>query len=157
MTIKLLAIGKTDKKELQHLIGVYTKRLSRYVKFEMQLLPDIKTGRNFNRDLQKEKEAEAIIKNLDPADLLFLLDENGESCSSESFARFLQKQMNSGAKRVVFLVGGPYGFSKTLYECAAGKISLSRMTFPHQMVRLFFVEQLYRAYTILRNEPYHHQ
>jgi 23S rRNA (pseudouridine1915-N3)-methyltransferase len=157
MTIKLLATGKTDKKELQQLVALYTRRLSHYVKFEVQIVPAVKAGRNLNREIQKDKEAEAVIRCLDPADLLYLLDENGYSYSSEGFARFLQKQMNSGTKRLILLIGGPYGFGNALYERAAGQISLSKMTFSHQMIRLFIVEQLYRAFTILRNEPYHHQ
>ncbi|MBL7883656.1 MAG: 23S rRNA (pseudouridine(1915)-N(3))-methyltransferase RlmH, partial [Bacteroidia bacterium] len=106
---------------------------------------------------QKQKEGELILKHLQPTDRLILLDENGKSFTSVEFSSFFQQQMNSGVKNLVFLVGGPYGFSEEIYKIANGKISLSKMTFSHQMVRLFFIEQLYRAMTILKNEPYHHQ
>jgi 23S rRNA (pseudouridine1915-N3)-methyltransferase len=157
MTIKLLAIGKTDQNELTALIAGYEKRLSHYVKFELQLLPDIRNTKNMSKDRQVAMEAERFLKALKPADALFLLDERGKSLSSEGFASFLQKQMNSGIKQLVLAIGGPYGFGDTIYKRANGMISLSKMTFSHQMVRLFVVEQLYRAFTILGNEPYHHQ
>jgi 23S rRNA (pseudouridine1915-N3)-methyltransferase len=157
MNIKLLAIGKTDNKALQTLIDDYTKRLSYYIKFEVDIIPDIKKGKNLSESQQKEKEGELILSKLHSTDQLILLDENGSTFTSLSFSDYLQKKMNSGTKTLVFVIGGPYGFSDAVYQNAQGKISLSSMTFSHQMVRLFFIEQLYRGFTILKNEPYHHQ
>lgn len=157
MNIKLLAIGKTDNKNLQSLIEEYTKRLSFYIKFEVEIIPDIKNVKNLSEAQQKEKEGELILSKLAATDQLILLDENGKTFSSVGFSDELQKKMNSGIKKLVFVIGGPYGFSDEVYKKAQGKISLSLMTFSHQMVRLFFIEQLYRGFTILRNEPYHHQ
>ena len=157
MNIKLLAIGKTDDKSLQALIDDYAKRLSFYVKFELDVIPDIKNAKNLSESQQKDKEGDLILSIIAVTDQLILLDENGKSFSSIGFAGHLQKKMNSGIKTLVFVIGGPYGFSEAVYARATGKISLSEMTFSHQMVRLFFIEQVYRAFTILRNEPYHHQ
>lgn len=157
MNIKLIAIGKTDNNALQTLIDDYTKRLSFYVKFELDSIPDIKNVKNLSESQQKEKEGELILAKITPTDQLILLDENGKTFSSITFSEELQKKMNSGVKTLVFVIGGPYGFSETVYTKAQGKISLSLMTFSHQMVRLFFIEQLYRGFTILKNEPYHHQ
>jgi 23S rRNA (pseudouridine1915-N3)-methyltransferase len=157
VTIKLIAIGKTDQKSLQALIEDYQKRLSFYIKFELEIIPDIKNVKNLSEQQQKEKEGELILAKLAATDQLILLDENGKSFSSVAFANELQKKMNAGIKTLVFVIGGPYGFSEEVYKKANGKISLSAMTFSHQMVRLFFIEQLYRGFTILRNEPYHHQ
>jgi len=157
MNIKLLAIGKTDNKALQQLMDDYMKRLSFYIKFELEVIPDIKNARNMSEAQQKEKEGEIILSKLSPTNQLILLDENGKSFSSVGFSEELQKKMNSGIKTLVFVIGGPYGFSKEVYAKAQGKVSLSAMTFSHQMVRLFVIEQLYRAFTILKGEPYHHQ
>ena len=157
MNIKLIAIGKTDNKSLQSLIDDYTKRLSFYIRFEFEIIPDIKNAKNLSEIQQKEKEGELIMSKITLADLLILLDENGKAFSSIGFSEELQKKMNSGTKTVVFAIGGPYGFSNRIYQRADGKMSLSQMTFSHQMVRIFFIEQLYRGFTILRNEPYHHQ
>jgi len=157
MTIKLLAIGKTDNSQLQHLISEYESRLKHYIKFELELIPDIKNAKNLSEKQQKEKEGELILKKLNTTDILVLLDENGKQFTSVEFSQYLQKKMNSGIKKLVFVIGGPYGFSDTIYQKAQGKISLSKMTFSHQMVRLFVIEQLYRGFTILKNEPYHHQ
>ena len=157
MNIKLIAIGKTDNKSLQSLIDDYTKRLSFYIKFELDIIPDIKNVKNLSESQQKEKEGELILSKISPTDNLILVDENGKSFSSVSFSNELQKKMNAGIKTLVFVIGGPYGFSDTVYAKANGKISLSQMTFSHQMVRLFFIEQVYRGFTILKNEPYHHQ
>ncbi len=157
MTIKLLAIGKTDSKPLQQLISEYEKRLKHYVKFELEIIADIKNAKNLSETQQKEKEGELILKKLHATDILILLDENGNQLTSVDFSTYLQKKMNSGIKQLVFVIGGPYGFSNTIYQKAQGKVSLSKMTFSHQMVRLFVVEQLYRAFTILKNEPYHHR
>ena len=157
MNIKLLAIGKTDNKALQELISVYEKRLRHYIKFDLEILPDIKNTKNLSESQQKEKEGELILNKLSTGDILVLLDENGKQYDSISFSAYLQKKMNSGLKQLVFVIGGPYGFSEAVYQKATGQVSLSKMTFSHQMVRLFVVEQLYRAFTILRNEPYHHR
>jgi len=157
MTIKLLAIGKTDSKELQVLIDEYQKRLGFYIKFDIEIIPDIKNSKNLTENEQKKKEGALILKQLKPTDVLILLDENGKQMDSVRFALYLQKHMISGIKRLVFVIGGPYGFSKEVYHKAQGKLSLSKMTFSHQMVRLVFIEQLYRGFTILKNEPYHHR
>ncbi|MGB5436127.1 MAG: 23S rRNA (pseudouridine(1915)-N(3))-methyltransferase RlmH [Maribacter sp.] len=157
MTIKLLAIGKTDSTSLQHLITDYEKRLSHYIKFELEIIPDIKNVKNLSEIEQKEKEGELILKRLNNTDVLVLLDENGKQLDSIEFSKYLQKKMNSGLKQLVLVIGGPYGFSPAVYAKAQGKLSLSKMTFSHQMVRLFLIEQVYRAFTILKNEPYHHK
>ena len=157
MKITLLAIGKTDNKNLQVLIEEYVKRLGHYVSFSLEIIPDIKNAKNLSEDQQKQAEGEEIIKRIATADNLVLLDEKGKVFSSVVFSEFLQKKMNSGLKNLVFVIGGPYGFSEAIYARANGKVSLSAMTFSHQMVRLFAVEQLYRGFTILRNEPYHHR
>jgi 23S rRNA (pseudouridine1915-N3)-methyltransferase len=157
MKITLLTIGKTDSKNLQNLMDDYTKRLSHYVGFTLEVIPDIKNAKNLSEAHQKEAEGEEILKRVQPSDVLILLDEKGKQYSSVAFANFLQKKMNSGLKNLVFVIGGPYGFSEAVYSKAQGKLSLSAMTFSHQMVRLFFIEQLYRGFTILRNEPYHHR
>ncbi len=157
MKIKLLAIGKTDDKNLQTLIENYQKRLKHYINFQIDLIPDIKNIKNLSKQQQKEKEGELILKKLSPSDQLVLLDEKGKEFKSLEFAVFMQKKMNSGIKQLVLVIGGPYGFSEAVYKKSQGKISLSKMTFSHQMIRLFVVEQIYRAFTILKNEPYHHE
>lgn len=157
MKIKLLVVGKTDNRHLISLIDDYTKRLKFYIPFEMEIIPDIKRAKNMSEANLKKAEGDAILKHIATADNVILLDEKGKSFSSVGFSKLLQKKMNSGLKTLVFVIGGPYGFGEDVYNRANGKISLSSMTFSHQMVRLFFVEQLYRAFTILRNEPYHHE
>ncbi|SEQ88416.1 23S rRNA (pseudouridine1915-N3)-methyltransferase [Hyunsoonleella jejuensis] len=157
MTIKLLAIGKTDNEDLNALIDIYSNRLKHYIKFEFEVIPDLKKVKHLSENEQKQKEGELILNKLIPTDALILLDENGKQFNSVAFSDYLQKHMNSGIKQLVFVIGGPYGFSQDLYKKANGKISLSKMTFSHQMVRLFFIEQLYRGFTILKNEPYHHR
>lgn len=157
MTIKLILIGKTDSPELNDLINLYSQRLKHYIKFELIIIPDLRNTKNLTEGEQKSKEGELILKQLDNSDQIILLDERGKQYSSIEFSDFLQKKMNSGIKNLVFVVGGPYGFSDTVYKRGNGKLSLSKMTFSHQMVRIFTVEQLYRAFTILRNEPYHHR
>ena len=157
MQIKLLAIGKTDNQQLQLLIDDYQKRLGFYIKFEFEIIPDLKKAKNLSEEQQKQKEGELILDKLSNTDLLILLDENGKQHDSVAFSEQLQKHMNSGIKQLVFVIGGPYGFSSEVYNKANGKISLSKMTFSHQMIRLFMIEQLYRAFTILKNEPYHHR
>lgn len=157
MNIKLIAIGKTDNKNLQALIDEYTKRLGFYIKFDLDIIPDIKNVKNLSESEQKMKEGQLILSKLAPTDQLILLDENGKEFNSVGFSDFLQKKMNSGIKTLVFVIGGPYGFSEEVYQKAQGKVALSQMTFSHQMVRLFVIEQIYRGFTILNNEPYHHQ
>ena len=157
MKIKLLAIGKTDNKQLIQLIDEYQNRLKHYVKFELEIINDIKNAKNLSEDQQKEKEGELILNRLLNTDQLVLLDDKGKHFTSIEFSKYLQKKMNSGIKQLVLVIGGPYGFSDTVYQKAQGKISLSKMTFSHQMIRLFIVEQIYRGFTILRNEPYHHE
>ena len=157
MNIKLIAIGKTDSAALQQLISTYEKRLVRYINFELQLLPDIKNSKSLTEELQKVKEGELILSNIESSHYLILLDERGKEYTSVAFADELQKKMNTSIKQLTFVIGGPYGFSQEVYSRANGKLSLSKLTFSHQMIRLFFIEQLYRAFTILRNEPYHHQ
>ena len=157
MKIKLLAIGKTDDKNLQTLIEVYQNRLKHYINFQLEVIPDIKNVKNLSEEQQKEKEGEIILKKLAPTDELILLDEKGKEFKSIEFSKYLQKKMNSGIKQLVFVIGGPYGFSDAIYKKSKGKISFSKMTFSHQMIRLFVVEQVYRAFTILKNEPYHHE
>jgi 23S rRNA (pseudouridine1915-N3)-methyltransferase len=157
MNIKLIAIGKTDNKNLQTLIEDYQKRLGHYIKFEFELIPDIKNVKHLSESQQKEKEGELILAKTQKSDVLILLDENGKQMDSVAFSGYLQKHMNSGIKTLIFVIGGPYGFSDAIYQRANGKLGLSKMTFSHQMVRLFFIEQLYRGFTILKNEPYHHR
>ena len=157
MEIKLICIGKTDDIELRKIISNYENRLKHYVKFNFLYLQDLKGTKNLSQEQQKAKEGLLIEKHLKTSDAVVLLDENGKQFSSVSFSEFLNKKMSSGCKRLVFIIGGPYGFAKTLHQKYTAKISLSKMTFSHQMIRMIFVEQLYRANTILRNEPYHHR
>lgn len=157
MKIKLLAIGKTDDKNLIQLITTYEKRLKHYIKFELEIIPDIKNAKNLSETQQKEKEGELILSKLQATDDLVLLDDKGKQFTSVEFSQYLQKKMNAGIKQLVFVIGGPYGFSDAVYDKAKGKVSFSKMTFSHQMIRLFVVEQIYRGFTILRNEPYHHE
>ncbi|MFV8225976.1 23S rRNA (pseudouridine(1915)-N(3))-methyltransferase RlmH [Christiangramia aquimixticola] len=157
MTIKLVCIGKTDNKELESLIEIYKNRLQHYIRFELEIIPDLKKVKNLDENQQKTKEGELILNGIQNSDFVVLLDENGKQFSSETFSDYLQKRMNTGLKKLIFVIGGPYGFSEDVYSRADSKISLSKMTFSHQMVRLFFTEQLYRAFTILKNEPYHHR
>lgn len=157
MKIKLLAVGKTDDVPMQQSIQKYESRLRHYVSFDLEVIPDLKHTKHLSESEQKEKEGQLILSKITSFDRLFLLDEKGQSYNSVDFSDFLQKQMNSGLKQLVLAIGGPYGFSDSVYLKADGKISLSKMTFSHQMVRLFVVEQLYRGFSILRNEPYHHQ
>lgn len=157
MEIQLICIGKTDDPNLQKLISNYENRLKHYIKFTLLVIPDIKDAKNLSKEQQKTKEGELIENQIRISDVVVLLDENGKEFSSVGFSEYLNKKMSSGCKRLIFIIGGPYGFSKTLHQKYKGKISLSQMTFSHQMIRLFFVEQLYRANTILKNEPYHHR
>lgn len=157
MKILLLVIGKTDAAYIRAGIEEYEKRLSRYVPYEMKVLPDVKNSKNMSEALQKEKEGEMILGEFLGTDFVVLLDEKGKQYSSVGFSEFLAQKMLNGTKRLVFVVGGPYGFAEAVYQRANDKISLSKMTFSHQMVRMIFAEQLYRAMTIMRGEPYHHE
>lgn len=157
MKIALIVIGKTDTGYFVDAINEYKKRLVHYIPFEMEVIPDIKNVKNMSEIQQKEKEGELILKFLQLGDYLVLLDEKGKDFTSLQFAAYLEKKMHTIPKRLVFIIGGPYGFSEAVYGAASEKISLSKMTFSHQMVRLIFIEQIYRAMTILNNEPYHHE
>ncbi len=157
MKITFLVTGKTEESYLKTGIDKYLSRLKHYVPFKLVELPELKDTKSKSEEQQKSAEAELILKQLDPTDYLVLLDEAGKSLSSVGFANFFEKKQLANTRHLVFLVGGPYGFDKTIYERAAEKISLSAMTFSHQMVRLFFIEQVYRAFTIMKREPYHHQ
>ena len=157
MKILLLVIGKTDEDYIFDGLEKYKNRLKYYINFEYEEIPDLKNRKTFSRDQQKKHESDIIFSRLKTGDKVILLDENGESFRSVEFSKYLQKKMNSGIKRLVFVIGGPYGFDKSIYNKYQDKLSLSRMTFSHQMVRLFFCEQLYRVMTILKNEPYHHE
>lgn len=157
MKIELLLIGKTDKGFVKDGIEVYQKRLIHYIPFDIRIIPDIKNSKNMSNEEQKNKEGELIIAAADSSDMVILLDERGKEFSSVSFASFIEKKMISGIKKIIFVIGGPYGFSEEVYRRANGKVSLSKMTFSHQMVRMIFTEQLYRAMTIIKGEPYHHE
>ena len=157
MKITLYVIGKTDNSHIESLTKVYEQRLQHYINFTLEVIPDIKNVKNLSQSQQKTAEGDALLKKLHTSDFLCVLYEKGKTFTSEGFASFLQKKMNSGLKNLVFVIGGPYGFSDAIYQRANAKISLSSMTFSHQMVRPFFMEQLYRGYTILKNEPYHHK
>lgn len=157
MKAALLTVGKTDINSIATEIENYTKRISHYIPFSMEIVPDIKNKKKLSENLQKLKEGEAILNRLENSDYVVLLDEGGKVFDSMEFAQYVEKKKNTIAKRIVFIVGGPYGFSDTVKDRANEKISLSKMTFTHQMVRLIFVEQFYRAMTILNNEPYHHE
>lgn len=157
MTLELIVIGKTDSKEIATLVEMYAKRVNFYCKFAVTTLPDVRNTKSLTVKQQRTAEGEAILRQLTDGDHVVLLDEHGEEMRSVEFALWLQKRMNSGVKRLVLLIGGPYGFSDEVYKRADGKLSLSRMTFSHQIVRAIFAEQIYRAFTILNNEPYHHE
>ncbi len=157
MTIKLIVVGKTDAKYLQEGIAVYEQRLQHYVRFELVVIPALKEQRGASPVEVKEREAQLILKQLEKADRIVLLDEHGSRHTSVSFSQYIQKQLNAGVRTLAFVVGGAFGFAPGIYAAAHDKISLSDMTFNHQMVRLFFVEQLYRAFTILHHEPYHNE
>lgn len=157
MKIVLLVIGKTDANYFVEAIKEYSDRLQHYIPFDLIVIPDLKNAKNMTDQQQKEREGELILRNLQVGDQLVLLDEKGKEFTSVKFADYLARKMQTVPKRLVFVVGGPYGFSETVYKNAKESVTLSRMTFSHQMVRLIFVEQLYRAMTILRGEPYHHE
>ena len=157
MNIDLLVVGKTDSAEIQSLVATYLKRLNFYTRVTLVTLPDLKNTRNILAESQKRQEGELLMRQFADGDYVVLLDEKGAEMRSVEFSMWLQKRMNSGVRRLCFVIGGPYGFSKTVYDRADESISLSRMTFSHQIIRAIFAEQLYRAFTIIRNEPYHHE
>ena len=157
MEISLIVIGKTNARYLQEGIDEYIKRLKHYIPYSITVLPDIKNTKKLTEEQQKEAEEKLMLDALKPGDCLVLLDERGKEFTSVAFADYLQRKMNAGLRRLVFVIGGPYGFSQSVYDRADEKISLSKMTFSHEMIRLFFTEQIYRAMTIQRGEPYHHQ
>lgn len=157
MNIDLLVVGKTDSAEIQSLVATYLKRLNFYTRVTLVTLPDLKNTRNISAESQKRHEGELLMRQFADGDYVVLLDEKGAEMRSVEFSMWLQKRMNSGVRRLCFVIGGPYGFSKTVYDRADESISLSQMTFSHQIIRAIFTEQLYRAFTIIRNEPYHHE
>lgn len=157
MKISLILVGKTTEKYFIEAFSEYSNRLKHYIPFETEVIPELKNTKGLTPSQQKEKEADLIMKVLQPGDHIVLLDEQGKEFTSMKFANYLERKTHSISKRLVFVVGGPYGFSDRIYAAAHEKISLSRMTFSHQMIRILFVEQIYRAMTILNNEPYHHE
>jgi len=157
MKIKLLTVGKTTNSHLIKLQDEYQNRLKYYIPFDLTVIPELKNTKNLSVAEQQEKEADLILKQLEINDEVILLDEKGKQYTSVGFSEFISKKMLASHKRMIFVVGGPYGFSERVYQRANGKVSLSAMTFSHQMIRLIFVEQLYRAMTILKGEPYHHE
>ncbi|WP_321424142.1 23S rRNA (pseudouridine(1915)-N(3))-methyltransferase RlmH [uncultured Bacteroides sp.] len=157
MKISLIVVGRTVEKHYITAINDYIERTKHFISFDMEVIPELKNTKNLTMDQQKEKEGELILKAFQPGDVIVLLDEFGKEFRSVDFANWIEKKMANVNKRLVFVIGGPYGFSQKIYEAAHEKISLSKMTFSHQMVRLIFVEQLYRAMTILNNGPYHHE
>lgn len=157
MKIALAVIGKTTDKNISEVIANYIKRTNFYIQFEIIYITDVKNTKNLTEEQQKNLEGEALLKKLDSSDYMVLLDEHGKEYTSVDFSKYIEKKMHTVSKRLVFVVGGPYGFSPDVKNKAHEKISLSKMTFPHELVRLFFVEQIYRAMTIMNNEPYHHE
>ena len=157
MNVELIVIGKTDSTEVARLVEDYKGRVGHYVRFGITTIPDVRNTRSLSEAQQKKAEGDAILRQLTPADHVVLMDERGCEYTSEEWAGWLQKRMASGCKRLVFVIGGPYGFSQEVYERADGLVALSKMTFSHQIVRAIFAEQLYRAFTIINNEPYHHK
>ena len=157
MKFTLLVVGKTVEKHYIAAINDYTERTKHYTSFDIEVIPELKNTKSLSMEQQKEKEGELILKALQPGDVVVLLDEHGKEFRSIEFANWIERKMHTVNKRLVFIIGGPYGFSPSVYQAAQEKISLSKMTFSHQMIRLIFVEQLYRAMTILNNGPYHHE
>jgi 23S rRNA (pseudouridine1915-N3)-methyltransferase len=157
MNIELIVVGKTDSREVEALVEMYAKRVNHYCKFSITTIADVRNTRNMAASRQKQLDGEAIMKLITEGDYVVLMDERGQQYTSMEYAQWLQKRMLSGVKRLALVIGGPYGFSEEVYARANQKISLSKMTFSHQIVRAIFAEQLYRAFTILNNEPYHHE
>lgn len=157
MKIVLLVVGKTVGKELTTLISDYAGRVTHYIPFEMVTIPELKNTKSLSVEQQKQSEGELIIKQIQSSDYVVLLDERGKEMRSVDFAEWIEKRQQTVGKRLVFIIGGPYGFSKDVYDRKQEMLSVSKMTFSHQMIRLIFTEQLYRAMTIIKNEPYHHE
>lgn len=157
MKFILLAVGKTVEKHYITAINDYTERCKHYTSFDMEIIPELKNTKSLSTEQQKEKEGELILKAIQPGDVVVLLDEHGKEFRSVEFAQWIERKTHMVSKRLVFVIGGPYGFSSAVYQAATEKISLSKMTFSHQMIRIIFVEQLYRAFSILNNSPYHHE
>ncbi len=157
MKFILLAVGRTVEKHYITAINDYVERIKHYASFDMEIIPELKNTKSLSTEQQKDKEGELILKALQPGDAVVLLDEHGKEFRSIEFARWVEKKMHTVNKRLVFIIGGPYGFSPAVYAAAHEKISLSKMTFSHQMIRIVFTEQLYRALSILHNSPYHHE
>jgi 23S rRNA (pseudouridine1915-N3)-methyltransferase len=157
MKIQLVVVGKTAMDFVEQGLTEFCGRLKHYLPFEMRVIPEVKQTKNLSFEQQKEKEGELILKSIQAGDYVVLLDEHGRELTSLHFAEYLEKKMHTVPKCLVFIIGGPYGFSQKVYDAAQEKLSLSKMTFPHQLIRLIFAEQLYRAMTILHNEPYHHE
>ena len=157
MKTELILIGKTNDKHFQAGIDDYTSRIGHYMPFAITVIPELKNTKALSEAQQKEREGEMVLAKLQPSDHVVLLDEHGKEFRSIEFSEWVEKKMNTVNKRLVFIIGGPYGFSPAVYDAANEKISLSKMTFSHQMIRLIFVEQVYRAMTIMKGEPYHHE
>lgn len=157
MKITLLTVGKTDKDWVKQGIDIYVSRLKHYIPFTINEIPELKNVSALSKDQIKVREGELILKNVKPTDDVILMDEHGKEYTSVDFASILQRKISLEGKDMVFVIGGAYGFSEDVYKRANSKISLSKMTFSHQMVRAIFTEQLYRAFTIMRGEPYHHE
>jgi len=157
MKIQLIVVGKTNQSFVQQGLEEFCNRLSHYFPFELEIMPDVKNVKNLSVEQLKAKEGEMILQSFQAGDSIVLLDERGKEFTSAKFAEYIEKKTHTGIKRLVFVIGGAYGFSSAVYEAAHEKIALSKMTFPHQLIRLIFIEQLYRAMTILHHEPYHHE
>ena len=157
MNIELIAVGKTDSAAIEEVVTDYARRINHYCRFSITMLPDVRNTRNISAAQQRTAEGEAILRQVTAGDFVALFDERGAEYRSMEFAAWMQKRMNSGIRRLVLVIGGPYGFSDTVYDRADARVSLSKMTFSHQIVRAIIAEQIYRAFTILNNEPYHHE
>lgn len=157
MKVNLILVGKTTDKTFQSIIDDYSERVKHYTPFEVTVIPELKNTKSLSQEQQKQMEGEQILRQLQESDHVVLLDEHGQELRSIEFATWISKKQQAVSRRLVFVIGGPYGFSPTIYQRANEKLSLSKMTFSHQMVRMIFIEQLYRAFTILKGEQYHHE
>lgn len=157
MKTVFIVVGKTTDSHINKLVDEYIKRVKHYLPFDVETIPELKNTKNLSKEQQKTKEGELLLKSFKPGDTIVLLDEKGKEFRSVDFANYLQNKLTTINRRLVFVIGGPYGFTESVYEVASEKISLSKMTFSHQMIRILFIEQFYRAMTIIHNEPYHHE
>ncbi len=157
MNIELIVTGKTDSPEVEALTAMYARRVNRYCRFDIAVLPDVRNTKSLSEQQQRTAEGRTLLGRIGDGDFLALLDERGDEMRSVDFAVWLQKRMNSGTRKLMLAIGGPYGFSDEVYARADARVSLSKMTFSHQIVRAIFAEQIYRAFTILNHEPYHHE